>query len=139
MQVGPAISRQPARNLRGHWSARTTTLAAVDYVEPPADPDEWTDEQWLEWLRATDEAAIDESEHVVAVVTRIVQSAPGQVLGQAMLGMAKAIYGRETEQVTIVAEGLGEGFDDEPFFVRLDLDHPELSSVVFKAEPNSPG
>lgn len=105
----------------------------MDHVEPPSDPDEWTDEQWLEWLKATDEPSSDEpDEFIAAVVTRLVQSTPGQVLGQAMLGMAQAIYGRHDEDVVIVVEGNGETKDDEPFAVRLDPDHPERSSVVFK-------
>lgn len=104
----------------------------VDYVEPPADPNEWTDEQWIEWLKATDNIPADDSQDLVSeVVKRIVQSTPGQVLGQAMLGMALAIYGPHDEEVIIVAEGNGETADDEPFAVRLDPEHPERSSVVF--------
>jgi hypothetical protein len=111
----------------------------MDYVEPPLDPDEWTGEQWIEWLKATDDVSSDEPEEVIsAVVKRVVQSTPGQVLGQAMLGLAQAIYGRQDEEVIIVAEGNGETTDDEPFAVRLDPDHPGLSSVVFKPGPNSP-
>jgi hypothetical protein len=111
----------------------------MDYVEPPADPNEWTDEQWLEWLKATDEVPSDEPEDSISkVVKRIVQSTPGQAIGQAMLGMAQAIYGRQDEDVVIVVEGNGETTDDEPFAVRLDPDHPERSSVVFKPGSNSP-
>ena len=29
----------------------------MDISNPPADPNEWIDEQWIEWLVATDEAA----------------------------------------------------------------------------------
>ena len=115
-----------------------TTVIEVDYVEPPSDPNEWTDEQWLEWLKATDDSPNDEPEEPLAkVVKQIVQSTPAQALGQAMLGMAKAIYGRPDDDVSIVAEGLGENFDDEPFAVRLDPEHPERSSVVFKPSPSS--
>lgn len=107
----------------------------MEHNEPPRDPNEWTDEQWLEWLKATDIDAglIDES--TSTVMQRIVQSSPGQVLGQAMLGMANAIYGRRDDDIVIVVEGNGETGDDEPFAVQLDREHPERSSVRFK--PNS--
>lgn len=102
----------------------------MDGVEPPADANEWTDEQWLDWLKATD--ADPSEEYPPSVAERIIESIPGQLLGQAMLGMARAIYGRQDEDVIIVAEGNGETIDDEPFSVRLDHDHPEQSSIVFK-------
>ena len=117
---------------------RPTTVNKVDYVEPPADPNEWTDEQWIAWLKATDDAAADASdERFSTVMKRVVDSTPGRVLGQAMLGLSQAIYGRHDDIVTIVVEGSGETLDDEPFAVRLDPDHPERSSVVFKAKPDS--
>jgi hypothetical protein len=55
-----------------------------------------------------------------------------------MLGMAQAIYGRQDEDVVMVVEGNGQTKDDEPFAVRLDPDHPERSSVVFKPGSTSP-
>jgi hypothetical protein len=128
------------RRIEGHGligeSTSGATVSEMDYVEPPSDPNEWTDEQWLEWLKATDDVPFDESEESISrVVKRIVQSTPGQVIGQAMLGMAQAIYGRQDEDVVIVVKGNGETADDEPFSVRLDPDHPERSTVVFN--PNS--
>jgi hypothetical protein len=105
----------------------------MDNVEPPLDPNEWTDEKWLEWLKATDGIPFDEPEESVSeVVIRIVQSTPGQVIGQAMLGMAQAIYGRQDDEIIIMVEGNGERTGDEPFAVRLDFEHPELSLVEFK-------
>ena len=110
----------------------------MDYLEPPSDPNEWTDEQWLEWLKATDDVPFDElGESVSEVVKRIVQSTPGQVIGLAMLGMAQAIYGRQDDEVIIVVEGSGEMTDDEPFAVRLDFDHHESSLVEFKPGASS--
>jgi hypothetical protein len=105
----------------------------MDYVEPPSDPNEWTDEQWLEWLMTTDDAPLAETEESIPlVVQRIVQSTPGQVIGQAMLGMAQAIYGRQDDEIIIVVGANGETADEEPFAVRLDFDHPERSLVEFK-------
>lgn len=117
----------------------SATVIEMDYIEPPSDPDEWTDEQWLGWLKATDDVLSDEPEESISkIVRQIVQSTPGQVIGQAMLGMAQAIYGHQDEDVVIVVEGNGEATDDEPFAVRLDPDHPERSSVVFKPGSNPP-
>jgi hypothetical protein len=111
----------------------------MENVEPPSDPNEWTDEQWLEWLQATDHDSPDEpGETISNVVVRIVQSTPGQVIGQAMLGMAQAIYGRQNDEVVIVVDANGETADDEPFAVRLDPVHPERSYVVFNLDSNSP-
>ena len=77
-------------------SAPTITVFNMDYVQPPSNPNEWTDEEWLEWLKATDRVPFDDLEESISeVVTRIVQSTPGVVIGQAMLGMAQAIYGRQ--------------------------------------------
>src|ERR1700733_13544261 len=105
----------------------------MDDVEPPSDPDEWSDEQWLEWLKATDTDFFDEPEESISeVVKRIVQSAPGQIVGQAMLGMAQAIYGQRDDEVVMVIEVNGETADEEPFAVRLDVDNPERSVVEFK-------
>jgi hypothetical protein len=109
------------------------------YVEPPSDPDEWTDEQWLEWLKATDGVFLDEPEESISeVVQRIVQSTPGQVIGQAMLGMAQAMYGQRDNEVVIVIEANGEKVDEEPFAIRLDFDNPERSLVQFKTDSTSP-
>ena len=107
----------------------------VDYVEPPADPNQWSDEQWLEWLKATDGDPPEALDEPIPIARRIVESAPGHVLGQAMLGLSQAIYGRRDDVVTIVVEGSGDPADDEAFSVRLDPDHPERSSVVFKSKP----
>ncbi len=99
-------------------------------LEPPSNPDEWTDAQWLAWLKSTDEAA--ESDDAPAPLTsRVAHSTVGAVIGQAMLGMARAIYGQTDDELVILSEGDGQRRDDEPFTVRLDFEHPERSSVVF--------
>lgn len=101
--------------------------------DPPVDPEDWTDEQWLLWLKATDADAQAEGDAPpVTPVGRIAHSTGGQLLGQAMLGMANAIYGRRDDEIVIVAEGDSEPERDEPFTVHLDPDHPERSSVVFR-------
>jgi hypothetical protein len=112
-------------------------VKVVDIVEPPSDPNDWTDEQWLTWLKATDDVPSDAPDDAIStVVRRVVESGPGQALGQAMLGLSQAIYGRHDDDVAIVVEGSGEGTDDEPFAVRLDPNHPERSSVTFRSRSN---
>ena len=106
---------------------------------PPADPEEWTDEQWIAWLEATDADAPDGGGNRPATMgARVVHSTGGQVLGQSMLGLAYAIYGRRDDEVVIVAEGDSEQGEDEPFTVHLDPDHPERSSVVFRPVSEPP-
>ncbi len=102
---------------------------------PPEDPESWTDAQWLEWLRATDEDAVAVEDGPPTLSERAANSAFGVVLGQAMLGMARAIYGRSDEDLVIVADGEGPSHGDEPFTVHLDFEHPERSSVAFVAHP----
>ena len=102
---------------------------------PPEDPESWTDAQWLEWLRATDEDAVAVEDGPATLSERAANSAFGVVLGQAMLGMARAIYGRSDEDLVIVADGEGPSHGDEPFTVHLDFEHPERSSVAFVAHP----
>jgi hypothetical protein len=102
---------------------------------PPQDPELWTDEQWLAWLKATDGDGDDTAALAPASVAhRVVHSAGGQMLGQAMLGLAQAIYGPKEEEVVIVAEGNSEPVEDEPFAVNLNLEHPEQSRVTFKSD-----
>lgn len=105
-------------------------------VEPPLDPEDWTHEEWLEWLRTTDvEVGADSHAPSATTLGRITHSTGGQILGQAMLGMANAMYGQKDEQVVIVVEGASDPETDEPFTVHLDPEHPERSSVVFRVDP----
>ncbi len=107
--------------------------------DPPADPEEWSDEQWLAWLSATDSEGKSPagSSASSTKIGRVAHSTGGQVLGQAMVGMARAIYGRHDDEVVIVAAADSEPNPDEPFTVHLDPEHPERSSVVFRTEPDS--
>jgi hypothetical protein len=101
---------------------------------PPHDAEQWSDDQWLEWLKATDANASARDEDTSAPLSsRVVHSLGGQMLGQAMLGLAQVIYGQKQEEVVIVAEGNSEPVEDEPFAVSLNLEHPEQSVVVFKS------
>ena len=96
--------------------------------EPPADPDAWTDEQWLAWLEAID-ADQDDAGHRPA--RRGARRKPARMLGNAMVGLHEVIY-RKREEAAVVAEAGGDPpRDDEPE-VHLDPDHPERSEVVIR-------
>lgn len=99
------------------------------FGEPPTDADDWTDDQWLAWLRATDADYPDD--RPATTIGRLTRSGGGQALGQAMLGLANAMYGRQDDDVVVVAER-GEPDRDQPFAVRLDPDHPV---VVVRTPP----
>ena len=106
---------------------------------PPADAEEWTDEQWIDWLKATDAEALAERGLPPATVAgRIVHSTGGQVLGQSMLGLAQAIYGQQRQEVVIVAEASSEPEKEEQLSLHLDADHPEQSFVVLRSDSEEP-
>jgi hypothetical protein len=103
--------------------------------EPPENPDDWSDEQWIAWLKLTDSGPYTSDELPVSTLgSKLARSSSGQALGQAMLGLAAAIYGPKDEDQVIIVEGTSSGEDDEPFAVLLDFEHPEQSSVVFKTD-----
>ena len=110
-----------------------TTSGPQSSSEPPSDPELWTDEQWLTWLKATD-AVIDLDDSRAPIVSRVARSAGGQVLGEAMKGLANAMYGPKDEEIVIVIEAGGQPLDDEPFTVHIDREHPEQSTAVFTVE-----
>lgn len=107
--------------------------------EPPADPEEWTDEQWLAWLAVTDPATGTggaDDEHV-RVVARWRERPSASLLGAAMLGLRDAIYGRPEDEVVIVADASGDPPDDDSPVVRLDPDRPERSEVKVRGAPGT--
>jgi len=101
-----------------------------DETGPPVDPEDWSDEEWLAWLRATDPADRP-AERPATTAGRLTHSAGGQVLGTAMLAMAQAIYGRRDDEIVVVVEGASEP-TGEDLEVHLDPDHPERSTAVVR-------
>ena len=91
--------------------------------EPPEGADDWTEEQWREWLAT---APADPESGRAHPLTRATRSPSGSVLGAAMLGLEQAIYG-ERPKAEIVAEADGEGLDDGD--LELDLDDPARSHI----------
>ncbi len=103
---------------------------------PPDDPEDWTDEQWLEWLEMTDPGdTIDPGPRLAAWRSHPV----GSVLGAAMLGLRDAIYGKPGEDIVIVQEAAGDPPDSDLHDLRLDPDHPERSEVVVRPRPPPEG
>ena len=92
--------------------------------QPPDDPDAWSDEQWIAWLDATeDEAGTEER-----VFAPRLSSPAGVVLGAAMMGLEKGMYG-DVEKPEIVIEVAAKGRDDGTR-IELDPDDPSASTVV---------
>jgi hypothetical protein len=108
-----------------------------DVPEPPADADDWSDEQWIDWLKATDapEEPADQSTPVTTG-SRVAQSAGGRILGDAMIGLARALYGPPKQKPAIVVES-GEPGDDQ-LELYLDFDHPDQSYVVVEKDADAP-
>jgi hypothetical protein len=124
-----------AQRERSSTSVRTVEPVDESASEgPPSDPDDWTHEQWIEWLVKTDVAGTEDVSPPVTSLGRLTHSAGGSVLGQAMLGMADALYGRQRNEIVIVAEGSSQPDADKPFAVHLDPEHPERSVVVFRSQ-----
>jgi hypothetical protein len=103
-------------------------------AEPPADPEDWTDEQWLAWLEATDPVhdVADAGPRLAAWRSHPV----GSMLGAAMLGLRDALYGPRDDEVAIVQQAGGDPPNDDLHDLRLDPDHPERSEVVVR--PRTP-
>jgi hypothetical protein len=104
--------------------------------QPPLDPEEWTDEQWLAWLAEQDDAAAAaESDDAPAErpPRRIpTESFGAQIIGGAMKGLADALYGPQKKDVEIVSEAPGDPLDDDPLELHLDQDHPEDSRAIIR-------
>ncbi len=100
--------------------------------EPPTDPNEWSHEQWIEWLNSQDEDDDSESSSVKGPMNRLVKSSGGQVVGSAMLALWNVYYGapkndeivRVTETPDDSDDSIGKlvfgdsGDDDLKFFLR---------------------
>ena len=96
---------------------------------PPEDPDSWSEEQWLAWLEEVDaEAGPQPTGH-----PRRPAHSPGvQLLGAAMLGMHRAIYGTDQPQIVMIVDADGDPPDDEELEIDLDPDDPDASTVTVR-------
>jgi hypothetical protein len=94
---------------------------------PPDDPDDWSDEQWLAWLSATEPEAADQP----ASAVRRPRSKGSSMLYAAMFGLHEVVYG-PTEQVSIVEEAAGEPDEPQSLEVHLEPEQPDESTVVLR-------
>jgi hypothetical protein len=96
--------------------------------QPPDDPDAWSDEEWIEWLHATENEVVPDER----VFAPRLSSPAGVVLGAAMLGLEKGMYG-EAGKPEIVIEVEASGRDD---VMKIDLDpeDPSSSTVVIPGD-----
>ncbi|HUR48764.1 MAG TPA: hypothetical protein VMY88_04410 [Acidimicrobiales bacterium] len=96
---------------------------------PPEEADTWTDEQWIEWLEATDATAGDRQFRPLA--PRRPRSVGAQMLASVMLGFHEMFYGRRDEQVEIAPARDPDPEDDE-IQLHLDPDDPAKSEIRLK-------
>ncbi len=98
--------------------------------QPPDDAEDWTDEQWLDWLRAT-----DTTEPASTVLPPRPKPSMGkQLIGAAMLGMHEAIYGPKQDEVAIVVDAGGD--PPGPDGLELELgDDPTTSKARYHKPP----
>lgn len=96
--------------------------------EPPEDPDDWTEEEWREWIV---NAPADPDTGRAHPLSRARSSASGMVLGAAMFGLEQAIYG-ERPKVEIVAVADADGLDLGD--MDLDVDDPASSRMTLPPE-----
>jgi len=96
---------------------------------PPDDADRWSDEEWLAWLEEVDAETPPEPE---GRPVRPRRSVPTQMLGAAMLGLHRVIYGDSEPDVQIVVDADGEPPDPEQLEVHLDPEDPDASTVTVR-------
>jgi hypothetical protein len=92
---------------------------------PPDDPDDWTAEQWMAYLQATNGDEAGQSRYANRFKSR-----PATMVGNAMLAMHDLIYG-PVEEPEFVIESKQDG-DDDDIDVKLDAADPSASSVTIK-------
>lgn len=114
------------------WRRYRYAAGMVASGEPPRNADDWSDEQWLAWL-----AEGDEDDEPAPPATRVQRSTGGRMLGNAMLGVAEAMYGVRRPEIVVEAEAPGDPHDDDLLEVHLDPDHPERSTVVVRQPVDS--
>ncbi len=102
----------------------------------PDDPESWSHEEWIAWLKDTDENldpsgkdSINQDRQTIG--SRITHSPSGTILGTAMTAMADVIYGPRNDDVVIVEEA-PDAPANQDIEVRLNTKHPERSTVVIR-------
>ncbi|MHB1786330.1 MAG: hypothetical protein ACYCS7_09285 [Acidimicrobiales bacterium] len=104
--------------------------------QPPADAQDWSDEEWLEWLVATDQVPAAEAGE--GPWAPKVHSVPTRMLGAAMTAMHDAIYGPVRRDEVVMEAPSGPPGGPEDVEVHLDAEHPEQSRAVVHRPRGSP-
>jgi len=94
----------------------------TDALVPPDDPDEWTHEQWCDWLQALEAEPDDDQPR-----PRRRTGVGGSAMGAAMLGMEQAMYGKVAKPEMVI-EAEADGQDDG--LVLLDPEDPSRSVIT---------
>jgi hypothetical protein len=97
---------------------------------PPDNPDDWSEDEWLEWLAEVDSEAPPDTVNP----RRRQRSAAASVLGAAMLGLHQAMYGEQQTDIVMVVESDGDPPDPQTVEVHLDPDDPDASTVMVRDE-----
>ena len=103
----------------------------------PENPEDWTDEEWLDWLAEGDAEERRRAESGEGKPERPPlpswrkRTIAGQIVAASMIGVAEALYGKK-EEPAIVIEASGEPPGDEGFDVELDPDRPDESVVTIR-------
>ena len=99
-----------------------TLQEMADPLVPPDDPDEWSHEQWCDWLQAAEAEADEEAPRPPRRA-----GLGGSAMGAAMLGLQQAMYGK-VARPEMVVEAEADGHDDG--LVLLDPDDPSRSVIT---------
>ena len=121
--------------------AGSGTVVVVE--APPNDPDDWSAEEWQDYLQATaaDAEAGAEADEATAAeegagrFRRMKASAGGAVMGAALLGIEQALYG-ERPSAEVVAEA--ESDDPDRDLSLFDPDDPRSATLSLVVDPPSP-
>jgi hypothetical protein len=97
-------------------------------MDLPDDPETWSDEQWIAWLEEVDaEAAPQPEGHPLQ------HKSPGiQLLGAAMLGMHRAIYGDTEPEIVMIVDAEGDPMEPEELEVHIVPEDPDASTVTVR-------
>ena len=98
-------------------------------AEPPADPEAWSDEEWLGWLEDVDAKTAREE---LPRLTPWRQKTLGiQMLSASMFGLFEAMYGARDEPA-IVIQVSGDPPGNDPIEPHLDPIKPSSSTVIVR-------
>ena len=100
-------------------------------TEPPNDAEDWSQEQWIAWLEATDAASVDEADPEEPRPLR--RTSAGSMLGRAMHGLHEALFGPQEDQV-VIEVGSGDPGGPEGMTLHLDEQDPAKSWVRIERE-----